>query len=533
MRDMLTTLAEHNVQVHGDWVEVVGAVIGRDEAAIRAGVAATLGKDQGAAAFFARLQLDELKVQSAILILRQCGVPKMNYALRCIPPPCIALQAAAFDTLVQDTATTKLLLHEDEAKRQPTVERLRAPLRHGGFGLTSALVTSPEAFLGSMAAVTAAPAFVQFSHPVTPLPRASLLHDWIESSMDAVTDATPDCRQLLPAAASAFFEHFPPRSSSSTKYSSLQHQLHEQATESLYKASLQLAKDTRKVDGGLTLARLNAISAPKAWTWKLAAPTSRELEMTDTEYRISARMNLGLQPIDGAAALPDICPLCKDKKNTIRDDPWHFLSCRSLHNGEISVRHHTVNRALYHCALAMGLPARLEPTGLDPDSDKRPDMLLTLPGRRIITDVAIVHPLAPGKVRAGISTVQLGSARVAENLKRKRYTNLVTLQHYQLHPFVIETCGGMMPAGRRLVKIMAEAGEAHMRVWAREDAVRELLYTVAVAVQRGGAMSYLYGYEQALDKLRVAAGLVAAKRAEESESEQVMLENEDDAACAA
>jgi hypothetical protein len=46
-------------------------------------------------------------------------------------------------------------------------------------------------------------------------------------------------------------------------------------------------------------------------------------------------------------------------------------------------------------------------------------------------------------------------------------------------------------------------------------------------------MSYLYGYEQALDKLRVAAGVVAAKCAEESESEQVMLENEDDAACAA
>ena len=99
---------------------------GRDEAAIRAGVAATLGGDRSAAAFFARLQLDELRVQSAMLILRQCGVPKMNFALRCIPPPCIAVRAAAFDELVLGTAKAKLLLHDDETKRRPTVDRLRA-----------------------------------------------------------------------------------------------------------------------------------------------------------------------------------------------------------------------------------------------------------------------------------------------------------------------------------------------------------------------------------------------------------------------
>ena len=67
-RSMLTTLAEHDVQVRDDWVEIVGAVIGRDEAAIRAGVAATLGADRGADAFFTRLQLDELRVQSSMLL---------------------------------------------------------------------------------------------------------------------------------------------------------------------------------------------------------------------------------------------------------------------------------------------------------------------------------------------------------------------------------------------------------------------------------------------------------------------------------
>ena len=263
MRSTLAALAEHDVQLRTEWVEVVGAVVGRDEVAIRAGVAATFGKDRGAAAFFARLQLDEMKVQSSMLILRQCGVPKMNYALRCTPPPCIAVQAAAFDELVLRTAKAKLLLHDDETDRQPTVERLRAPLRHGGFGLTSALLTSPAAFLGSLAAVASAPAFAQHARPDGLLPRASLLHGWIESSMDAITDVTPECTALLPAAAPAFFQHFSPPST--PKPSSLQHKLSLQATQSVYTASLQRTQDMKKMDGGLALSHLRAISAPRAW----------------------------------------------------------------------------------------------------------------------------------------------------------------------------------------------------------------------------------------------------------------------------
>ena len=247
--------------------------------------------------------------------------------------------------------------------------------------------------------------------------------------------------------------------------------------------------------------------------------------MSDTEYRLSARLNLGLQPIDGTAALPDTCPLCK-KQNTIRDDPWHFLSCEMLHRGEVNVRHDSVSSALYHCALTMGVPARLEPRGLDPKSDKRPDLLLSLPGRRIITDIAIVHPLAPGRVRYKESHTTLGSARRMETRKRRHYADLVTMHHYQLHPFVMEKCGGMAPAAVRLVKIMAEAGEAHLRLWAKEDVVRELLHTVAVAVQRGGALSYLHGYEQALLKLRVASGAVADREAAESATDEEKLAEE-------
>ena len=130
----------------------------------------------------------------------------------------------------------------------------------------------------------------------------------------------------------------------------------------------------------------------------------------------------------------------------------------------------------------MGLPARMEPTGLDPDR-YRPDLLLTLPRRHILTDVAIVHSLAPGKVRSGHSV--LGSAREVEGNRRRRYAKLVALHRYELLPFVMETSGGMGPDAESLVEVMAEAGEAHLRMWAKEDIIQELLHTAAIAVQRG------------------------------------------------
>ena len=49
----------------------------------------------------------------------------------------------------------------------------------------------------------------------------------------------------------------------------------------------------------------------------------------------------------------------------------------------------------------MGIRAQLEPRGLDGSSHLRPDLLLTLPGRQILSDVAVIHPLTAGAVVRG------------------------------------------------------------------------------------------------------------------------------------
>ena len=90
MRSQRHALAEHNVEVHDSWVQVLGAVVGKDETAIIDGITVILGDDKGSTVFFRRAQSDALHFNSAMLLLRHCGVPQLNYLLRCTPPSCIA-----------------------------------------------------------------------------------------------------------------------------------------------------------------------------------------------------------------------------------------------------------------------------------------------------------------------------------------------------------------------------------------------------------------------------------------------------------
>ena len=148
---MLRTLAEQDVTIQHDWIEVMGAAVGRDSETIKLGLDCLAAKDSGSEAFFRRLQSPELPVQSAMLVLRQCAVPKLNYLLRCSPPACIAEQAAHFDHALVTDACDKLELRCDERTAE-VKQRLRLRLKDGGFGLKSAVQTSPAAYTASVAA---------------------------------------------------------------------------------------------------------------------------------------------------------------------------------------------------------------------------------------------------------------------------------------------------------------------------------------------------------------------------------------------
>ena len=272
---LLRALGDQDIAVQHDWIEVMGAAVGRDTEAVKLGLACLAAKDNGSAAFFRRLQSPELPVQSAMLVLRQCAVPKLNYLLRCSAPVCIQQQAADFDDTLIATACAKLELRGDE-RSAAVKQRLRLRLKDGGFGLTSAAQTSLAAYIASLAAVRDTAVFAALSR--SELPDDTLLHCWLEHSLDQLQAALPGVdpdAKLLPPCASQFFSHY--ASAPASLASSLQRSISALANEHHRKACLTAAKELRRDrengDGGHSLALFTACSARHASAWKRAAPT--------------------------------------------------------------------------------------------------------------------------------------------------------------------------------------------------------------------------------------------------------------------
>jgi hypothetical protein len=71
----------------------------------------------------------------------------------------------------------------------------------------------------------------------------------------------------------------------------------------------------------------------------------------------------------------------------------------------------------------------------------------------------------------------------------------------------METFGGLAPDAVTLPKELSRAGEEHFGLWPRDVIVRQLLGSVAVAVQKGNAMAVLSGFRKAVTAVRVKAAV--------------------------
>lgn len=224
---------------------MVGAVVGRDNAAIRAGMHSTLATAGNYDAFLRRVQLDDMPIQTAMVLLRMCLAPAMNYYLRCIVPACIADEAAQFDRRVVEAAMAKLDLDESQRTEQSTT-LLQRKLRDGGFALVPAVRTSPAAFLGSLAACHTEPVLAKYCGAV-PVPNASLLHGWIVDSLHRIRRMAPgdnyqqNIRPLLPASAGTFFNFYAAGDASAA--STLQRALNAKANEHTVRAAVKHMKE--------------------------------------------------------------------------------------------------------------------------------------------------------------------------------------------------------------------------------------------------------------------------------------------------
>ena len=257
----------------------------------------------------------------------------MNYFVRCLPPVCIEDEARHFDQRMLGAAMNKLGPDEGEQTEETATQLQLKLLEGGGWGLTAAARTSPAAFLGSLATCHSESIFT-LNWGTTALPPSSLLHGWIDDSLQRVRRAAPgddyqtDIELPLPATADDFFSYCKAAEPSVT--SKLKHKLNAKATSCNVADAVVSMKERLRQGERWQWAHRKAISANGAWNWKLAKPDGPHLRLSDVEYAIAARLNLGLQ-----LSLPTQWRQCRSTAHcaqrttgepvSLRDDPWHWL----------------------------------------------------------------------------------------------------------------------------------------------------------------------------------------------------------------
>ena len=475
-----STLSTNNIQLHHDWVGVVGAVVGRDDAAIRTGIRSVLSAAHVHDAFFRRVQLDATGLHETLQLLRVSMVPAVQYHLRCIAPVCIEDEARCFDQRMMEAVMEKLGL-DDRERDEHTTTRLQRKLRDGGCAFTPALRTSPADFLGSLAACHDEPVFTKYCGS-TPVPDTSLLHGWVDDSLQRVRQAAPgdeyqsDMESLLPATASTFFSFYSAAVPSTT--TQLQRALSAKANTHIVQAAVTRMKEQARRGDKFEWAHHKAITAKGAWGWKVVRPEGPHLRLSDVEYVLAARLNLALPPFPARAMalLPEHCPLCAHLSPTsLRDDPWHWLACRSMTNGELSRRHDAVMDAIARVAWQVGAQVKKEVRGLDPNSQQRPDLQIAFPGRMLLTDVAVSHSLTPNYIAQSRS-----SAAVQQRRRDAKYAGVASRLGAELLNVAVDTCGGMATDASRLVQAIGEDGERwSMGTWSSASIERQLLGAIA------------------------------------------------------
>ena len=494
--NILHSLEQEGITAEYNNARILGVVIGRNIATEQQQLKETLKSNE---TFFDRLRSGHLPAQIAMLLLRSCGIPKLNYILRCASPATMRVYTEQFDNQIIETAASILGLTPMEIQSTDTPsntrQKLQAPLKHGGWGLTPTTLKSPIAYLASLALTAAqrpTAAFQPYSqqtsqqHPPAILSTDTRLHQDLTDSVRLINEYLKSGRRQLQFTATDFFPYL---RSHPLLASALQQNLIEMAQSAQLHAVLSFVMQNTSENKN-DIAHLNCTMAPHAADWKTVVPTCDSLSLSTSYYQIAARLNLGLTP---SFYLPSSCRLCNPESNSrLSTDPYHYLSCSSVKPREITQRHNSILRVLQRFFEYAGANTTIEPTSLGINRI-RPDLQVILPGHHYLLDVCVTHPLCPSHISAAANRT-LGATFSAEQAKSDKYRQLAINLQAEFIPFVIETLGGITKKGEKVLDNIILACSEYQSLWSPAELRKELLGAIAVAVQRGNGMAITAGH---------------------------------------
>jgi hypothetical protein len=517
-------------------VELLGSPMGGDREAVQAQLLEIVRSHDR---FFEGLQQPQVPLQTAYILLRASGIPRLNYTNRTAYPADAATAARRFDELVVRALSLKMgrvLPEPGTAERTRTDGLISLPIKLGGLGLTRQREIAPLAFLGSFAQA----AFLLND----PLLRARALANPLLSAavaeaaaqVDRLTDADAHIGHLVPenltvASALDFYGNvaLPPRpgrapmttappplprpppppprrpqapdaaaaggrhrfahpaeqlqSHLSSEWHALQQRVLVQAQPPVHQTAIRCAAGTY------------------ASAWLNTLPTEQMTTMADDDFNTALSLRLRLP---GLPALPATC-FCGEIIGS--DANNHFLGCVQLSQSSGNLRHDAVKQTLAQALRRVGASVMVEPaTG---QGMRRFDLLVVSGARTFAIDVAVPHPCARGYV-AVPSHARPGSvAELTEQNKTREYAEDARRFGAVFVPFVLETLGHIgRPAARFLNQLPALAVNAPSLGGPSPAAIRALAIAgCSVAVQRGNAACYREGLTRTTEHLVRLRGL--------------------------
>ena len=226
-------------------------------------------------------------------------------------------------------------------------------------------------------------------------------------------------------------------------------------------------------------ARILGAATSESGAWLRALPSASLGTHLDNEtVRIAVALRVGADVCSGIHVCR--CGSLADVKG------HHALTCH--YSAGRLPRHTALNDIVRRALLCAGVPAQLEPYGVDRGDGKRPDGMTIYPfshGRCLIWDATCVNTFADS--RLGDASLEAGAAaKKAEDGKRRKYSQLA--QRFRFEPIAFESDGACGPTTRSFIR---ELGGRMSAVSGDPREVEWLLQRFSIAVMRGNAASIL------------------------------------------
>ena len=221
-------------------------------------------------------------------------------------------------------------------------------------------------------------------------------------------------------------------------------------------------------------ARLRAAAQPHSGAWLNAFPAASIGTLLDPDtLRTAVALRVGAE-----ICSPHRCRCGAD----IDERGLHGLCCQ-LSAGRFP-RHAELNSVIKRSLAAAGIPAILEPAGLDRGDGRRPDGITTFPyaeGKCLVWDATCVDTFCASSVTVSASRAGAAAA-IAEGRKRRRYADIS--RRYFFRPVAVETSGALGPDSHSFLK---ELGRRISQATGDRRDTERLMQRISVAVVRGNA----------------------------------------------